>query len=94
MREFFASFLMAFGVVFVAELGDKTQFAVLALAGSRNPWGVWVGGSVALLLATGLAVVLGSALSRWLDPRWLHYGAASLFVLIGLFLFIRGPQLG
>jgi len=52
--------LSAFAFVFLAELGDKTQLAVLALTmKSPSPWPVLVGASLALILSTGLAVGLG-----------------------------------
>lgn len=79
--------LTSFGLVFLAELGDKTQLAVFALASrTRAPWAVFVGAGAALLVSTALAVALGSLLSRILPAsatRVLHYVAGSLLVLVG-----------
>jgi putative Ca2+/H+ antiporter (TMEM165/GDT1 family) len=92
-KTFFALFGATFLTVFIAELGDKTQLAAAGLAAtSRNPWAVFLGGSVALIASTALAVVLGSWLSDRLDPRWLHYGGACLFLLIGIVMLARGPE--
>jgi putative Ca2+/H+ antiporter (TMEM165/GDT1 family) len=55
--------LTTFGLVFVAEMGDKTQLAVLSLAGkSANPWAVFIGGGLALTVVTTLGVVGGQGL--------------------------------
>jgi putative Ca2+/H+ antiporter (TMEM165/GDT1 family) len=57
--------LSTFGLVFVAELGDKTQLAVLSLAGRHStPWIVFAGGTLALTLVTALGVVGGEGLCR------------------------------
>lgn len=82
-----------FVAVFVAELGDKTQLAALGLASAgKHPWAVFCGSAAALVCASALAVGAGKLLADRLDPRWLHYGGASLFLAIGLYLFARGPE--
>lgn len=54
-----------FGLVFLAELGDKTQLTALAFsAGSKSTWSVFVGASLALILSTLVAVLLGSLLNQ------------------------------
>ena len=85
--------LTSFGLVLLAELGDKTQLAVLGLAArSKSPWAVFAGAGAALLVSTGLAVVLGSVLSRVLPPsatRILHYAAGGLLILVGGWTILR-----
>ncbi len=68
-----------FVTVFVAELGDKTQLAAF-------------GSALALTLTSALAVGFGNLVASRLDPRWLHYGGAVLFLTIGVALLIRGPS--
>lgn len=81
-----ASFLM----VFVAELGDKTQLTALAFsASSRSPWSVFLGTSLALITAAALAVVFGGLLARFVPETVLHIGSAVMFVLIGLILLVN-----
>ncbi len=92
MQAFWMTFATAFGAVFFAELGDKTQLAALGLTSSgANPWAVLLGSIAALSLASALAVVAGKLLQRVIDPRWLHYGGALLFVVIGVIMLVRGP---
>jgi putative Ca2+/H+ antiporter (TMEM165/GDT1 family) len=79
--------LSTFAMIFLAELGDKTQLAVLALASrSETPWAVFVGAAGALVLSALLAVLLGWSLSRFVPEsatRALHYVAGVLFILVG-----------
>jgi Ca2+/H+ antiporter, TMEM165/GDT1 family len=79
--------LSAFAFVFLAELGDKTQLAVLALTmKSPSPWPVLIGASLALVLSTGLAVGLGFLANKFLPPeslRYIHYAAGGLLILVG-----------
>ena len=81
------SFVIVFGTVFLAELGDKTQLAVLSLAAaSRAPWSVFLGASLGLAAATGIAVVVGSLLGATLPERWIRLGAGLLFVAMGVWM--------
>jgi len=55
-----------FGLLFLAELGDKTQLAVITMTAKTNkPLIVFIGASVALVLLTILGVVFGAALLKW-----------------------------
>ena len=82
--------LSTFGLVFFAELGDKTQLAALALTGkSGKPLSVFVGAGAALLAATLLGVLLGNALRRYMSERTLSLSAAVLFIAVGAWLLVR-----
>ncbi len=78
----------AFGLIFLAELGgDKTQLAVLGLASHEAaPWAIFVGGSLALVAVTGLAVIGGQQLCRLVPRRPLLRAAAGLFVIMGILM--------
>jgi len=79
--------LTTFGMIFLAELGDKTQLATFAFAAeSKSRLAVFLGSAGALVLTSMLAVVFGSTLSR-LVPR---VGAGALFVLLGLWIGLGG----
>ena len=82
-----------FVTVFLAELGDKTQLAAFGLAAAgEHPWAVFLGSALALTLSSALAVGVGSVLARRVDPRWLHYAGAALFLAIGVVMLVRGPD--
>ena len=86
--------LTIFSTVFLAELGDKTQFAVLLFATRPDIPRLWVAiaASLALVAATVLAVVVGARLASWINPRYLEGLAGMGFIVIGIFMlasFIR-----
>jgi putative Ca2+/H+ antiporter (TMEM165/GDT1 family) len=70
----------------LAELGDKTMLATVALASNHNWAGVWIGATLAMVLADGLAIAVGALLHRRLPERLLHGLASLLFLLFGLWL--------
>jgi putative Ca2+/H+ antiporter (TMEM165/GDT1 family) len=82
--------LSTFGVVFLAELGDKTQLATLALSSSsRSKWAVLLGASAALVLTSVIAVLAGEAVARVVPALWLRRGAAALMIALGAVLLIQ-----
>jgi len=80
----------SFGLVFLAELGDKTQLAALAFsAQSQRPWSVFIGTSCALVLSSALAVGCGTLMARYINPKYLELGAGVMFVVMGLILLVN-----
>jgi putative Ca2+/H+ antiporter (TMEM165/GDT1 family) len=78
------AFSSTFGLLFLAELGDKTQLAVLSLSSrQQNVWPVFVGGALALTLVTALGVVGGQGLTRLVPERVLLWASAIAFIIIG-----------
>ena len=78
-----------FGMIFLAELGDKTQLATFAFAAeSKTRLAVFLGAAGALVLTSLLAVVFGSAVSRLVSPNHVKIGAGALFVLLGLWMLL------
>jgi putative Ca2+/H+ antiporter (TMEM165/GDT1 family) len=81
------AFGATFGLLFVAEMGDKTQLAVLSLAGKcTNPWPVFIGGGLALTAVTALGVAGGQGLSRLIPQRVLLWISAIAFALMGILI--------
>jgi putative Ca2+/H+ antiporter (TMEM165/GDT1 family) len=78
-------FLISFGIMFIAELGDKTQLTILSLAGRfRSPWTVFAGAALAMVLATGLGVLVGSFLPTLIGERAVRLVSGGLFILFGI----------
>jgi len=73
-----------FGLVFLAELGDKSQLVCMALAARHRHWPVLVGAVAAFLLLNTLAVVFGAGLSHWVPERVLAAIVAMLFAGFGI----------
>ena len=81
-----SAFLPAFGLVFVAEFGDKTQLAVVAQTCKYRgqPWAVLLGASIALALVTALGAVAGQLVGRVIPVNVIRWLAASAFLIMGL----------
>lgn len=79
-------FLTVFGTVFLAELGDKTQLATVLFASKdeASVYTVFAAASLALILSTAAAVLLGSTVSSYLNPQHLSYIAGAGFMVIGV----------
>ena len=75
-------------MLFLAEMGDKTQLAVLTLsAESKKPASVFLGAVLALAVVTLIGVAVGEAVSRFIPPIYLHRAAAVLFVGMGIWMW-------
>ena len=86
-RGAFLATLIAF---FLAEIGDKTQIATVALAaGYSNLSAVVVGTTCGMLLANVPVVFMGNAFAERLPMKAIHYAAASLFAILGALFIAR-----
>ncbi|KPV39654.1 hypothetical protein AN478_11070 [Thiohalorhabdus denitrificans] len=86
--------LGSFALIFVAELGDKTQLALVALAASTgDTLAVFLGGTLALWLVSVLGVVVGATLLRRVPAVWVHRVAAALFLAFGAWALWRAATL-
>ena len=82
-------FLATFSAIFFAELADKTQLVGIGMsAKSGKPLTVWLGSVSAYILVTALSVLIGAAFGKFLKPELIRYTGASLFMLIGLLMFM------
>lgn len=84
-------FVVVFGTVFLAELGDKTQLATVLFASkpSVSLVMVFVAASLALVLASGMAVAAGALISHYVDPRYLSFIAGAGFIIIGVWTIVQ-----
>ncbi len=78
---------------FIAEIGDKTQIATMALAAAyANLVAVVAGTTLGMMLANGPVVFLGNAFSNRLPLKAIHIGASLLFLALGALFVWRGVQ--
>ncbi|MEK7858473.1 MAG: TMEM165/GDT1 family protein [Elusimicrobiota bacterium] len=82
--------MTAFGTLFLAEMGDKTQLAVITLcASSKSPASVFAGAAMALVLVTALGVLFGRGVVALIPEAVLNRIAATAFIAIGAMMWIR-----
>ena len=71
-------------MIFISELGDKTQLAVIALAAKvQAPLEIMLGVIAAFLVLNGVGLVVGEKLARVIPMKWVKRGAGILFIIIG-----------
>lgn len=81
--------ITTFGVIFLAEMGDKTQLAAMTMAAqTRKPWAVLIGASIALAVVSAIGVAVGGALGHYLPVIWIKRAAAIAFIAIGVLILV------
>lgn len=87
--------LSTFGLVFVAELGDKTQLAIVAQTCKyRCPWPVFFGGSLALTAITALSVLCGHLLGNLIPEMAIRIAASFAFIVMGGLIWLEATRSG
>ncbi|MBQ0784957.1 MAG: TMEM165/GDT1 family protein [Amphritea sp.] len=86
-------FLSALVMIFLAELGDKTQLAVMGLASAEPPVPVWLGATLALAMTSAIGVIAGRALMRYISIIWLHRVSGLLFIAFGVYAGVEAIRL-
>jgi putative Ca2+/H+ antiporter (TMEM165/GDT1 family) len=83
--------LTVFVSVFIAELGDKTQLATMLFASDKNvsKLTVFIGASLALIVASGIGVLAGGVISQYISERHLRYIAGIGFMIIGALTLMK-----
>jgi putative Ca2+/H+ antiporter (TMEM165/GDT1 family) len=83
--------ITVFATVFLAEVGDKTQFATMLFAADKavSKMSVFVAASAALIVATAIGVLAGEIVSQYVSPKALHYLAGAGFIGIGIWTLVR-----
>ena len=79
----------AFLTLFLAELGDKTQLAVITMtADTSSKISVFLGASAALIVVTLIGVLAGGVLSAYIPTEWLQRIVAAAFIVIGVLMLL------
>jgi Ca2+/H+ antiporter, TMEM165/GDT1 family len=81
----FGPFMTVAIAFFIAELGDKTMLTTVTLASQQQSFvPVWLGSSLGMVIADGIAVILGVVAGRRLPERAIKLVAAAIFIVFGL----------
>jgi putative Ca2+/H+ antiporter (TMEM165/GDT1 family) len=90
--SFLAIFLVSFGLIFIAELGDKTQLMVFTLALRYGGRSVLSGAFLAFAVLSGSAALIGTGLGSLLDQDLLTRSSAGVFILFGVYMLFRKEE--
>lgn len=86
------AFLLSFGVIFVAELGDKSQLMAMTLASRYKPWPILAGIIIATAGVHAVSVLIGAVAGTSLPSNWITLIAGIAFVLCAAWT-LRGDEL-
>jgi putative Ca2+/H+ antiporter (TMEM165/GDT1 family) len=86
------AFLLSFGVIFVAELGDKSQLMAMTLSSRYRPWPILAGITVATAAVHAISVGLGAVAGVALPTEWITVIAGIAFVFFAAWT-LRGDRL-
>ena len=82
-----------FITVFLAEMGDKTQLTTITLSSTtNNPSAVFIGSSLALILATLLGVLAGGSIANLIPAFLLKLLSGIVFLIIGVNLLAQSKK--
>mmetsp|Transcript_14756 Transcript_14756/g.43313 ORF Transcript_14756/g.43313 Transcript_14756/m.43313 type:complete len:233 (+) Transcript_14756:60-758(+) len=87
-----APLIQSFTLTFLAEWGDRSQVATIALAASKEPIGVTIGAVAGHALCTGLAVIGGRMLASSISERTVAVSGGILFLAFAVAAFVYGPD--
>ncbi|HZJ82895.1 MAG TPA: TMEM165/GDT1 family protein [Clostridia bacterium] len=80
-------FFLSFWLLFIAELGDKTQLAVFTLVTQhKQPWPIFLGASLGLTTVTLLGTFMGEIVCKYIPSHILKLSAGILFIIMGFFV--------
>jgi len=77
-------FFTTFFLITIAEFGDKTQLAVVALSSTAEPFAVWIGATCALILTSTLGVIAGRTLLKKIPLTLLHKVSGFIFLVLAV----------
>jgi Ca2+/H+ antiporter, TMEM165/GDT1 family len=83
------AFFVVMSAFLLAELGDKTMLATVTLAADHDWLGVWIGSTVGMVVADGLAILVGAVAGKHLPERLIQIVAAALFLLFGAYMVLE-----
>ena len=84
----FKVMVATFGAIFMAELADKTQLVGIGMASKTlKPVSVFLGSVMAYAVITAISVFLGTILGERINPVYMKYAGAVIFISLGLLMF-------
>ncbi|NLN87989.1 MAG: TMEM165/GDT1 family protein [Syntrophomonadaceae bacterium] len=91
MSPEFLTWLSAYVIIIICEMGDKTQLAVLLITcnNPRRRWYIFAASSLALTLCVLVEVTVGLTLARYIGPALINKLAGGLFLFMGVIILAK-----
>jgi putative Ca2+/H+ antiporter (TMEM165/GDT1 family) len=80
--------LASFGIILVAELGDKTQLAVISLSSKRKSKSVFIGALLAFAVVDGVSALVGGAIAALIPIFWIGIVAGVAFIVFAVYTLV------
>lgn len=77
--------ISSFGIIALAELGDKTQITVMCLSANKRARTVFIGAVLAFVLVDGISALVGGTIAAFIPTRWIGIGAGVAFLVFGVY---------
>jgi len=92
--EWISTVGVTFVLIFLAEIGDKSQLVCMTLAANYRALPVLIGATFAFAFLNLLAVLFGAALANWLPENMINIGVAVLFAAFGIHVLLTKKKDG
>ncbi|NHI94755.1 MAG: TMEM165/GDT1 family protein [Candidatus Lokiarchaeota archaeon] len=85
----FQIFLISFGIIFLAELGDKTQLMVITLAAKeKSSFKIGLATSIGISLVVIIGIIIGFFLNLFIPNFWIKLAGIIIFLIFGIYTLI------
>jgi len=88
----FKIFINTFGLIFIAEWGDRSQLATIVLASANDVGGIILGSIVGHTICTSLAVIAGALVARWISVRVVTVIGGIVFISFAIASLVIGYE--
>ena len=84
--------IVSFGIIALAELGDKTQVTVMCLSANKRAKTVFIGAILAFALVNGVSALIGGTIAAFIPTQWIGIGSGIAFLAFGAYSLLSKPE--
>jgi putative Ca2+/H+ antiporter (TMEM165/GDT1 family) len=84
--------ISSFGIIALAELGDKTQVTIVCLSANKRIKTVFIGAIVAFALVDGISALIGGTIAAFIPIQWVGIGAGVAFLVFGVYSLLSKTE--
>jgi putative Ca2+/H+ antiporter (TMEM165/GDT1 family) len=84
--------ISSFGIIALAELGDKTQVTIVCLSANKRAKTVFIGAILAFALVDGISALIGGTIAAFIPTQWVGIGAGVAFLVFGVYTLLSKTE--